>query len=179
MKFMRNANFKLQISKLGRVFFILHFAFWLLQLIAFLLLSSLTKADAENGMDNALFKEITSSVFCPCGCDRMLVSDCNCGTADKIREFVKGRINSDAGKEVVIEELKSQYGEQIIPISPESGFGLMAWVVSILAFFAGASVVVLALKTWVSGKKEKAIEVSSENAEKYRARIESELGKYK
>lgn len=145
-------------------------------LIAFLLLSV-----SLNGMADVSVKQITSSVFCPCGCDRMLVSDCNCGTADEIKEFVSGRVNDGAGEEKIIEELKIKYGEQIIPISPESGFGLAAWAVSVLAFFAGVSIVVLALKTWISGKneQEKEFKVSSEDLEKYKNRIESGLEKYK
>jgi len=165
---------------------------------AFLFLSLFTEASASmiaserlltpksptggDERDEALFREVTSNIFCPCGCDRMLVWDCNCKTANEIKEFVKGRIDGGAGKEEIIEELKARYGERIIPISPEKGFGLMARIASVLAFLAGASAVVLILRTWVIGRKEKGKEIEvlpSEDVERYKARIERELEKYK
>ena len=36
----------------------------------------------------------------------MTVSDCNCRTAEEIRAFVRRRIDEDAGKEEIIEELE-------------------------------------------------------------------------
>jgi cytochrome c-type biogenesis protein CcmH/NrfF len=133
----------------------------------------------EDEVDDTSFKGITSSIFCPCGCDRMLVSDCNCKVADEIKGFIKGRIDEGAGKEEIIGELKARYGERIIPISPERGFGLAAWIASILAFLIGTSIVALALKTWVSGKKEGAVETPPKGIERYRDRIERELEKYR
>ena len=164
-------------------------------LLSFLLLLPLTKAESsrimlekmtamlafkgEDKVDDSSFRGITSSIFCPCGCDRMLVSDCNCKVADEIKEFIKGRVEGKAGKEEIIEELKARYGEGIIPISPEKGFGLAAWIASILAFLFGGSIVTLALKTWVSTRRGKTFETPPEDIGRYRERIERELERYR
>ncbi|HID10619.1 MAG TPA: hypothetical protein EYP17_04880 [Candidatus Latescibacteria bacterium] len=149
-------------------------------IIEVLLLAFLCEAD------DALFREITLSIFCTCGCERILVLDCNCKTAEEIKEFVRGRIEHGSRKDEVIEELKLRYGKRMIPISPEAprgtaqkGLGFMGWIASILAFLAGLSIVVFILKTWLASREGKEREVPSEEVERYRERIERELEKYR
>lgn len=124
------------------------------------------------------FEGITSSLLCPC-CDKMVVLDCNCKTAEEIKTLVRGMINEGAETEEIIEELKGRYGESIVPIPPERGFGLMAWISSILAFLGGSSLVALALRRWVSKGGGREVELPVADIERYRDRIERELMRFR
>lgn len=125
--------------------------------------------------DEAIFQQVTSSIFCPCGCERMLVSDCSCGMAFRINDFTRERIAKGQGEDEIRAALVEEHGEDIIPISAEKGFGLAAWIASVAAFLVGGGVVAAVLTALVRGNKDEGDEPAPEADDAYRSRVEEEL----
>ncbi|WP_309491932.1 cytochrome c-type biogenesis protein [Candidatus Hecatella orcuttiae] len=85
-------------------------------------------------------EEVSRSVWCPCGCT-MLLSDCECETAYKVRTQIEQMISQGKTKEEIIFELQMIYGENILATPQKSGLELMLWVLPIAAAVGGTAII--------------------------------------
>ncbi len=126
-------------------------------------------------------KEVTSQLICTCGCDTMIVSDCNCGTADDIRALVQGKIDQGMGKNSILNEFVAQYGEKVLAAPTKSGFNLTAWILPFVVLFAAIATVTFVVRAWVRGSqglRPSVVTVLTERDAQVRERLRRELEQF-
>lgn len=123
---------------------------------------------------------LAGKLICTCGCDTMLVSDCECEAAAQMKDFIQEKLDSGVKPDEVLDILVKTYGEKILAEPRREGFGLVAWVTPFLALLFGLFVVAFLIKTWTSKRKVeiKPSSGTSSTEKKYRKKIEEELKKW-
>ena len=89
--------------------------------------------------------DIQSDVLCTCGCG-MVLKNCECGTAAKLREEINQMISSGMTKEEIIAELQSTYGKEILANPPKEGVFAGLWYYPVVLISAGLIVLYVILK---------------------------------
>jgi len=105
----------------------------------------------QNDPKDALFKEVTSSLTCSCGCG-LLVSACepaDCATSAEIRGKVHGLIDQGDSKAQIMQAMVVSYGEQILAAPPKEGFNLTAYVLPFVFLIIGGYVLLLIITRWL------------------------------
>lgn len=130
----------------------------------------------------ALYDKVQESLICPaCLEDRMTIATCTDSTAEQARQDIRQKLALGQTKEDIIQGYVAQYGEIILSIPPQKGFGLVAWIVPPLALVGAGIFVIAILKAWVrnsanqyehSPKKRLSIDSIDEE------RINEEIKKY-
>jgi cytochrome c-type biogenesis protein CcmH len=122
---------------------------------------------------------LAGKLICTCGCDTMLVSDCDCEAAKQMKDFIQEKLDSGAKPSEVLDILVKTYGEKVLAEPRRKGFGLLAWVIPFLAVLSGLFLVFLLIRRWT--KKKEVFEASdsaSPYENEYRKKIEEELDKW-
>jgi len=116
--------------------------------IFFLLLCALcvfvvnSYADSKPTVD-----QIADKLSCFCGtCPHLVVSQCGCSMADKIKAEIGQKIASGMNEPQIIQSFVLQYGETVLSAPPKRGFSLTAWALPFLGFVLGGTVLFLFLK---------------------------------
>lgn len=123
--------------------------------------------------------EVASQLVCTCGCT-MIVSDCNCGTADDMRALIQSKIDQGMDKGAILGSFVSQYGEKVLAAPTKSGFNLTAWILPFAALLVAGVVVTLVIRTWVRATQEAPTpELSSQAIDpQVRERLKRELDQF-
>jgi len=99
-------------------------------------------ADSEPTVD-----QIAEKLSCFCGtCPHLVVTQCGCSTADKIKIEIRQKIDSGMNEAQILQSFVSQYGETVLSAPPKRGFSLTAWALPFLAFLLGGTVLFTFLK---------------------------------
>jgi cytochrome c-type biogenesis protein CcmH len=80
--------------------------------------------------------ELEHEVMCPTCHTTLDVSQAP--AADRIRAFIRARIAAGDAKSEIERRLVSQFGDAVLAEPPRRGFGLLAWVVPVVAAALGA-----------------------------------------
>ncbi len=88
--------------------------------------------------------ELEGEVYCPT-CKTLLAIS-NAPIAERMREFIRARIDAGDTKSEIRDALVAEFGEAVLAAPPKEGFNLLAWVLP----FAGLAVagVVVGLLAW-------------------------------
>lgn len=123
---------------------------------------------------------LAEKLICTCGCDTMLVSDCECEAAAQMKDFIQEKLDSGVKPDEILDILVKTYGEKILAEPRREGFGLVAWVTPFLALLAGLLIVAFLIRIWTSKRKVKTkpSAATSSTERKYRKKIEEELEKW-
>lgn len=126
--------------------------------------------------------DIASNLMCQCGCT-MVVSTCQCGTADQTRALIQEKIDKGETKEMIIQYFVDQYGEKVLASPTKKGFNLTAWITPFVIIILGGAIIFYMIKKWVSYRKIEKIEVhevptSKDYDEKYRRKLDEELNSF-
>lgn len=97
--------------------------------------------------------EVASQLICTCGCS-MIVSDCNCGTADDIRTLIQRQIDQGMDRPGIMNYFASQYGEKVLAAPTKSGFNLTAWTMPFIALLIAIVMVTAVIRRWVRSGQE-------------------------
>lgn len=89
--------------------------------------------------------EIESDVLCTCGCG-MILENCNCTTAERLREEINNMINSGMTKKEIIAELQATYGKEILANPPKEGVFTGLWYYPVIVVSAGLVILYLIMK---------------------------------
>ena len=84
-------------------------------------------------------QELEGQVMCPT-CEVPL-DQSNAPAANRIRAFIVERIRAGDTRSEVMDKLVAQFGPGIRAAPPASGFGLLAWVIPLVALLGGGAVV--------------------------------------
>lgn len=90
---------------------------------------------------------VASQLSCFCGtCPHLVVTQCGCGTADKIMQEVGTMLDKGMTDKQIIQSFVDRYGNTVLSSPPKSGFNLTAYLIPFGAFLLGGTVLVAFLK---------------------------------
>lgn len=123
--------------------------------------------------------DVAGNLICQCGCT-MVVTSCQCGTADQMRTLIQGKIDKGETKEMIIKYFVDQYGEKVLASPTKKGFNLTAWITPFVAILLGGAIIFFLVRRWVSSRQAVNAEVQEVTAfrdydEKYRKKLDDEL----
>jgi cytochrome c-type biogenesis protein CcmH len=122
--------------------------------LALIILNCASSAAKE--LDPALEKEAyyiydnTLSPFCP----GRLLRDCPSSEAVKLKETVREMLEKGQNRDQIFEHIYSIYGEEVRASPPQSGFGLVAWLIPGAFLILGLAFLMLWLKTKTRDNKD-------------------------
>jgi cytochrome c-type biogenesis protein CcmH len=121
-------------------------------------------------------RDIDGKLIAPC-CWSQPVAQHYSEAADEIRLGVREMLAAGKSEQEILDYYVSIYGERILASPRARGFNLLAWVMPVVFFLAGVSLLVLILRNWVCKKPAFAPAGVSERKldERYRAQLDQEL----
>jgi cytochrome c-type biogenesis protein CcmH len=111
-----------------------------------LALAALSAGSALASPPNAA--DLESELVCPV-CETTL-DQSNAPVAERMKAFIRRRIAAGASEQQIKDELVAQFGPGVLASPRKNGFGLLAWLVPLLALVAGAVVLALLIRGWSS-----------------------------
>jgi cytochrome c-type biogenesis protein CcmH len=89
--------------------------------------------------------ELESEIYCPT-C-KTLLSLSNAPVAERMRDFIRTRIDSGDTKSEIKDALVAEFGEAVLAAPPKEGFNLLAWMLPFVGVaVAGAVIATVALR---------------------------------
>jgi len=97
-----------------------------------------------------LYYRLQGELVCLCGCGGLLIKDCFCGNADKMRDFLSIQINAGKTEADIRTALVAIHGEKVLaePISPT------AKIIIAVALIALTSFLVVVLVAWRKNRRK-------------------------
>jgi cytochrome c-type biogenesis protein CcmH len=96
---------------------------------------------------NARANRIAHSLACP-ECDGESVADSNSPSSRAIRARIAELIDQGQSDAQIRAFVVSRYGDEVLRTPANSGIGLVAWLVPLVALFVGLAALALALRRW-------------------------------
>jgi cytochrome c-type biogenesis protein CcmH len=90
--------------------------------------------------------ELEGEVICPT-CHTTL-DQSNSPIAERMKAYIRQRIEQGATKSQIENELVAQFGESVLASPPRRGFNLLAWLLPIVGILGGAGVLGLLVWRW-------------------------------
>ena len=126
----------------------------------------------------AQFGEISDSLTCQCGCNKML-SICDmqgCHSATPMRAEIKEKLAAGQSKEAILAGFVDRYGLVVLSAPPATGFHLSAWIMPFVALAVGAWIAKKVLGSWKRQTVRSQAEAPDANiSAEQQARIERDL----
>jgi cytochrome c-type biogenesis protein CcmH len=127
---------------------------------------------APEDVANAVSNEIMSPY-----CDGVTLHDCPSDSAIALRDRIKDWAEQGWSKQRIITKLSSpeEFGSDILASPPNSGIGLFAWLLPLLAVLIGGALLWRLLSRWTGGPPPPVEAISDEDHQ----RVESEMSKFR
>jgi cytochrome c-type biogenesis protein CcmH len=90
--------------------------------------------------------DLESELVCPV-CETTL-DQSNAPVALRMKAFVRARIAAGDSEQQIKDALVAQFGPEVLAKPPDGGFGLLAWLLPLLALAAGAIAVAVLIRSW-------------------------------
>ena len=104
-----------------------------------------TGSDAPTSVDDQL-EQLTTSVYCYCGCTRETIQHCVCGTARQIEEDFRRDLLAGGSVEQIRNEYIAKYGTQYFALMPPTGFNLVAYIMPVIIIVLIGVVIFLVIR---------------------------------
>ena len=117
-----------------------------MKLLAVGLAALVVAAPALASEERPTLSELEGEVMCPT-CETTL-DQSNSPIANRMRAFVRERIEAGDSKSEIKAALVDEFGEQVLASPPKRGFNLLAWVLPFVGLAAGALVLAVAARRW-------------------------------
>jgi len=98
------------------------------------------RADAPNAAD------LEAELVCPV-CETTL-DQSNAPVAERMKAFIRTRIAAGDTSQEIKDALVAEFGPGVLAKPPEGGFGLLAWLLPLVALLAGAVVLGVLVRAW-------------------------------
>ncbi len=127
-------------------------------------------------------EELTTSVYCHCGCTREIIQQCVCGTAQQIESEFRNRLIAGWTVEQIRDNYIATHGTQYSALMPVEGFNIVAYAMPAVIIVLLGVIVFLVLRSKCRAELAEP-PVSTEpqpsaSADQYE-QIEEELERYK
>jgi cytochrome c-type biogenesis protein CcmH len=91
---------------------------------------------------------IQTELMCPtCKGERLDMS--TAPAANRVRAFLVKAHAEGLSKKQVEDRLVAQFGPQVLAAPPKSGFGLLAWILPVVAILAGIALAIWIARRWL------------------------------
>lgn len=134
-------------------------------------------------------RKLFERLLCECGdCQRLPLSTCTCGWAEKMRAELRGDLAGGATSAAVQKDYRERFGAQAIAIPADEGLDRALWAVPVIAIAMGLFGLLMMARRWVqrpagSGRESQESSTSASDtkapgeADVYDARLEEELAR--
>lgn len=156
----------------------------ILMLMFLLVFTSVAQEDTDNRttltkeMIDAQMRELESTLYCHCGCERMTYEICQCGTAQYEKMGFRDALMKGKTVEEIRTEYLEKYGARYSAIMPAEGINLLAYLMPAVILIIIGSVVYVMLQRF---RRNESIQTqpSEQVSDKLQQQIEAELERYK
>jgi cytochrome c-type biogenesis protein CcmH/NrfF len=90
--------------------------------------------NAENTQFESKLKELLTTVYCYCGCERETIEACVCGTAEWLENDFRSRLLAGQTVEQIRTNYLDTYGPQFYAVMPAEGINLIAYIMPVVIF---------------------------------------------
>ena len=116
-------------------------------------LAALALAAPAFAAERPTLADLEDEVICPT-CNTTLELS-NSPVAERMRAFIRARIEAGDSKEEIKRKLVAEFGEGVLAAPPAEGFNLLAWLLPVGGAVAAAAAVALVARRWRSGVAER------------------------
>jgi cytochrome c-type biogenesis protein CcmH len=103
-------------------------------------------APGARGQDPPNAADLEAELVCPV-CETTL-DQSDAPVAQRMKAFIRERIAAGDSEEEIKDALVAEFGPGVLATPSKSGFGLLAWLVPLVALLAGAVAVALLIRAW-------------------------------
>jgi len=96
--------------------------------------------------------DLEAELVCPV-CETTL-DQSNAPVAERMKLFIRERIAAGDSEQEIKDALVAQFGPGVLATPPKGGFGLLAWLVPIVALLAGAIATAVLVRSWAHRREE-------------------------
>lgn len=127
--------------------------------------------------------DIAANLMCQCGCT-MVLSTCECGTAEQMRSEIRSLLNQGQTKEDILNYYIGKYGDKVLAAPKAEGFNLSAYITPFAVILAGGGILGLIVRQWVIRTRTQPAEITQvvttmpASPNQLRARLDRELNAY-
>ena len=90
--------------------------------------------------------DLEAELVCPV-CETTL-DQSNAPVAEKMKTFIRVRIAAGDTEQEIKDALVAEFGPKVLAEPPDGGFGLLAWLLPLVALAGGAIAVGLLIRSW-------------------------------
>lgn len=94
--------------------------------------------------------DLEAKLVCPV-CETTL-DQSNAPVAERMKLFIRERIAAGDSEEQIVDALVAEFGEGVVASPPDGGFGLLAWLLPLVAVAVGAVAVWVAARAWTRAR---------------------------
>ncbi len=142
----------------------------LIIVISLFLIPSLSNAQT-------LFSEVENSLMCTCG-STMVLSSCQCGTADKMRAKIKAMIAQGMTKDEILASYVKIFGETVLSAPTKEGFNLTAWITPFVVIIIVGFVLYKAVHKWSGKNTRRIVKIPDDLLLDYGSKLKNELDNF-
>ena len=134
-------------------------------------------APALASEERPTLSELEGEVMCPT-CETTL-DQSSSPIANRMRAFVRERIEAGDSKSEIKAALVDEFGEQVLASPPKRGFNLLAWLLPLVGLVAGAVVLTVAARRWSRSREPAAAAPAGPPLDPdLERRVDEELARY-
>lgn len=131
-------------------------------------------AGAATASDPPIAADLEAKLVCPV-CETTL-DQSNAPVAERMKLYIRERIAAGDSEQEIVDALVEEFGPGVVATPPKSGFGLLAWLVPLVALIGGALVLAVLVRTWSRARTEDANERSLDPT--LERRVDEELARF-
>ena len=143
----------------------------------FIIVLSLFFMASLNNAQTTLFSEVESGLMCTCGCTMVLTS-CQCGTADKMRAKIKSMIAQGKSKDQILTSYVNLFGETVLSAPTKEGFNLTAWITPFFVIGVVGFVLYKAVNRWSGKRTQQFKKIPDDLLHEYGTKLKNELDNF-
>jgi cytochrome c-type biogenesis protein CcmH len=110
----------------------------------------LALAPAAAGASPPNAADLEAQIVCPV-CETTL-DQSNAPIAERMKLFIRERIEAGDSEREIKDALVAEFGPSVLATPRKSGFGLLAWLLPLVAVAVGLAVVTLLARSWARGR---------------------------
>lgn len=113
-------------------------------------LCALALAAPSTAADPPSAADLEAKLVCPV-CETTL-DQSNAPVAERMKLFIRERIAAGDSEREITDALVAEFGPGVVASPPEGGFGLLAWLLPLVALAGGAVAVWVLVRTWARAR---------------------------
>ena len=137
--------------------------------------------DVQDAAVASNLKELLTTVYCYCGCERETIEVCVCDTAGMIEKDFRNRLLAGQTVEQIRTNYLDTFGPQFYAVMPAEGINLLAYIMPavILVLIGGVAFVVLRRFKQQTVTSDGLEELNQQVSDTTVKQVEAELERYK